>query len=1235
MKLLSASVVVAGTNSVALADCGLCGDETNAHGPYTCPNFDYKGYGLSKGYKPGENFPDNDFLGKLALADRKNADAFLNAPKSTTVTFLSDNSDSATAVSESDTLETTAALKEMKREEAARARDRKELQAMVNNVIARDDPGDPQLNYVHPDYLITPEENMQEYVRPAFRKDVHEVAYANQEKVLERREARAHQRAVDAEIARLEAKAAHQRDTQELKDMMRERVAEDLAKSDAVKSESDVKDLNLRHRGTEEVRDVAYDNRANINISDLEKLRVIGRNLSQADERRKARAADRDAKELKEMMKASLDANREQKRDERLSKAQELRERREALENAREAGKAETNADELRKTQAAANKIQSAVRARLARKKADRLAQRQAQIDADRELAEKLQAGYDAEDAPIRARLAALEERQRRLEEEEAREAEIREAMARVQREEEERRLAEQESRRHAAEAAGSGVADEESETEHWTLPQATAWNFKGFDLEYNAKRAQSWARQLEDLSVRKIECMLWLISTSYQQLQNAGKYAPSAQMAEAISDVVSIFPYSGTNSGVMNVYNAFENTDTADFVQDLERLGTSGLDGVLYFVANRYMDLLSNGKKAASAKFIELAKATVEHFDGVWEAEEAEIIPDNKDVVEAPRDPVNFKATDENIAETEQQETEQWNPPYRIFYAYTHEIPQGLRPTSKSMRYYNDPELFRADLRSLTVRRMEVIIYLANGIYKDGLKNGASPVSGEFAKCVEDVDNVFPKAGEGEPDARVLNVYNAFKNLLDKPNDNAISMQPFQKGFRALTPDEKTAALGDIAVVYLGMLQSGKTPASPVFVDWANTICKELNPDGFKKGQNNTVAKPEAPEMSSWKVPTDIITALSERFFGDLEVRKEFEVLTVRQLEAVIAFTAHALINRFDHCEEGSFPELADLARRVWVLVPSAWSRNDERISNMANAVKNAIDASKFESVLYSWRLRNVACFVSMVSDVYKEKLSEGFVAADGLFAEFAGKFCETFSVKYERGTSQERPGNENAVTATGKIAEVEPVEDSEWYIPYGLHKIYEKSVNIHEERNDRRVLLANWCKELRDLGIRRLEVVMYLAACQFGSRNTNEDRIGGRVRELGKKMSRDLSSDNNGGNERLANFHRALRNRQESIEEFYNGWNEPKTYEDSFLGGFKRLNAAEESIILGGVACAYRGKLREGKRPSHPLFVEYADEVCNFLNLDGWMGGEEYDDDMKHPVYTEFDNAVNPIDR
>ncbi len=913
MKLLSASAVVAGANSVALADCGLCGEGSHDRG--NCPHFDYKGYGRELNYygnilRP-EGTPltesDKDYIGRIAdnAKDKEKVlRNFLKTPTSSTISFAtptgdtasSDNTwsntetatqssdktagtsdklnalkfersqdleDSATTVSESDTAETATALEEMEREEAA-----VKIQSARRGQLARE---------------------------------------------------AARQRAVNAEIARLEEKAARRRDTQELQDMMRNRVAEDRGKSDRVSSQSDVRDLDLRHRGSEEAKGVAYDNRAEINISDREKIRILAENISQADERREARAARkakaRDREQLNSMMKASLEANREKERNERLSEARALSEGREALENAREARN--------RETAAAANKIQNAARGRLARKKAADLRKRQAQIDGDYELAKKLQAEYDAEDRQIRddrklaKKLQAeydAEDRQIRddrklakklqaeynaedaqiradrllAEQEQLRENLAAEPVAEAQngadfeyRSEQDQinadnLLAQQEQAReylgmNAQEPSNATatrevvVADEENETDRWTLPQATALNFRGFDFERMSSRRQAdtWARQLDNLSIRKLECMLWLVSTSYQQLQNAGRYAPSAQMAEAISDVNNIFPYSGTNAGIMNVYKAFENTDTAGFVQDLERLGKSGLDGVLYYIANRCMHLLLSGKKAASAKLIELEKAVVEYFNGVWEAKNAQVFGEENEtpgvdntepavVNENRREPqVSATAEVRGIVETERAEDTEWNIPYVL-----HEVlkwPVGSYKGGNNRRVYLGK--FNEALQDLGIRRLEVVMYLAASSYQAGKARGGA-LGNQVLKLAKDIyNNILPAASENKANARLVNWYHALENMHDERlyfgeldhygrysfenNDMNTYDASFQGAFRRITAGEQEVVLGKIATLYREKLREGKKPSTMLLVDFADQVCKELSLDGFFGGED------------------------------------------------------------------------------------------------------------------------------------------------------------------------------------------------------------------------------------------------------------------------------------------------------------------------------------------------------------------------------------------------------------
>ena len=57
--------------------------------------------------------------------------------------------------------------------------------------------------------------------------------------------------------------------------------------------------------------------------------------------------------------------------------------------------------------------------------------------------------------------------------------------------------------------------------------------------------------------------------------------------------DVDDIYHYTGTNAALVNVVNAWNNADKLEeFVTDLNKLGVEELNGVLYYIATRYMHL-------------------------------------------------------------------------------------------------------------------------------------------------------------------------------------------------------------------------------------------------------------------------------------------------------------------------------------------------------------------------------------------------------------------------------------------------------------------------------------------------------------------------------------------------------------------------------------------------------------------------------------------------------------------
>ena len=906
-----------------------------------------------------------------------------------------------------------------------------------------------------------------------------------------------------------EARLARERDTRDLNNMMKERVTREPkreVKSIVIMPEGGVADLEekLQGRRLEEAHQTARENQEKLKMSDEEKRQSREQTEMREVERLRKKS---DSKELQSLIaegRKVADA-REARREAAEKAAEEISGEdlqnlfngdadANKIQNAFRRHLARKKAAKLQKQQAAAQKITAALRKNMKRNQVERQAQRQKQIEEDRQFAEKLQAEYDAEDAQIKKDRqfaeklqaeydAEFAEEQRRLEKEADRIARE-DAAAKQQRIEE--------TMATTAEQETMLSADDEVETKHWKLPEVTASNFRGYNHESKASRfqANAWAKQLKDLSIRKIECIFWLISVRYNRLQEGGDYARLAQMAEAITDVDNIFPYGGTNAGVMNVYNALKNTDTADFCGDLEKLGRNALDGVLYQVASRYRRLLNDGKKAASQKFVDLARYAIEACGEDWQVEDVLLVPENKDVRPAPRalpnlgDLVNKASkSDKDIIETEASENLTWDPPYRVYYSYCENLMPGLHPSSKSMERFQDKDnrgrLYQDELRNLSIRRLEALIYLANMNYLLDLENGAMPVSQEIAGLVREVDCVFLNTGEGKANARVMNACNAFRNIVDEPNDNPVSRQPFQRGFRELTTHEKVTALGDMAVVYREMLRSGKRPASLAFVNWADAMCKALNLDGFANGE--------------------------DKF--------------------------HPVL-RFEEFESEAKPAVAP--------------KNDD-----------------LEPVI-------------TVGD--REELNHSM--ADGDI-----------------------------------ISESEPQEEQDWNLPS----------NPEGSKSS--------LEELEGLSIRRLEVVMYLAACQYGCRDRNELRGTDRAWEIAKRMRDDLfNGPRDEKNLRLYNAFLALKHQQALKQEFY-GYRGDGCYyyEDAFQGKFRRLRTGDAEAVLGIISMAYRIKLRHEHKPSHPLFVEFADQMCKQLSLDDWS--EEIEDEKsKHPEYPEFNNAATP---
>ena len=1163
MKLLSASAVVAGANSVALADCSLCGGRE--HGYWNCSNLDYEGYGRSIGYKRPEGTPltdrDRISIGRIAVDDTDKARVakFLHT-SSSIVSFPTPSS----GVTSSETTPQS----------------------------SNEKPGDSdKINTLK----FEREQNLEGSSTAGSVSDREEME--RQEAAIKRQAAIKIQRARRAQLAdreeteRAEAvqhlfgednmKAlARERDTKELKNMLNERreTARNLNGLGKTLDEKKKESIDLfgargleydaQRRGAEEARSVAEENREKINISEDDKTHIKVRNILDRDQKKEERVArERDREELQSMVADSLAKNRENKREalelrakdahlqahlkrnenalrkelaQQKADQEKARERdrkqlqsmvadslaknrenkREALElrakdahlqahlkrneNALRKELAQQEAERQGKIQehrknAAARKIAEALRANKERQKA----QRQAQIDSDYELAKKLQAEYDAEDAQIRAerRQAQIESDRQLAEQLHAEEvaaqiaADHQLAKETQEKFDEERRVAAMP--RQQEEFRQRAVGDSEAvETDRWSLPQMTQDQFKGFNFDSHVYQwqAKRWADQLKDLSIRKVECILWLVGLSYWDLLQDGGETGSTEIYEAVCDVKDLFPKTGpevkVSPAIMNVYNAFENTSPAVFEGELATLGSRELNGVLYTIAQQYAKLLENGKKAADKKLIALAKAAVEHFDRAWEAEDAEVFEesdareaDNTEsavVKENRQEPaVSATAGVQGIVETEAPETTTWNPPYRLYYAYCGNLKRGLRPSRKSMELFQDKEnreqVYQDALSKLTIRRLETIIYLAATAYECRATEGYVDINKaieDINKAIEDIRNVFPEGRQAQPNARVVNVWNALANMVDKPNDNPISMQPFQKGFTALTRIEQERAFIDMAIAYRKKLREGKRPASMAFVRLADAICKESHSDGFIDGKDNVHPElkfeefeneaktatvnsentnrnadvAEDPETNPWRMPEGVNRALmyDPNIDGTevlnegegLNVQAALQQLTVRQLEAVIGLSAYVYKSRsgvkdaYERVDTAISNEMLEKAGKLWSLILSAPKGDNERLLHVYNALRSASNAKSLTEDLNALPLRKVESFLGIAFLVYNDKLRHGVVPADEAFATATDEVLELLHMNYDEEEAPAEDEIRHGALEDDNRALVEPIE-------------------------------------------------------------------------------------------------------------------------------------------------------------------------------------------------------------
>ena len=1204
MKLLSASAVVAGANSVALADCGLCGDKTYDHGTDACPHFDYRGYGLSKGYKP-ETLPDNEFLGKLALADRKNADAFLNIPTSNASSLDNTWSNTETTIQSSN--EKPGASDKLNALKFERTQDLEDSATMVSE---------------------SDSEEMAELNR---RAEIHETRKADRVQnitagmVAEQTRGEDLQRLFNEENARKEEAAIAQKKAGRRTRAKRlgERAQNNIARRDAERTSGrDLQNLFDEDNARKEEARIAKTKEAR--ARDSEELQGMLKDY---------RGKSRDAIDLKAR---DLHLQAHLKRNENARK-KELRAQENAAEkiqNARRAQLARRKADLLRKQEEtrkdnAALKITEALRKNKERKEA----QRQAQINGDYELAKKLQAEYDAEDAQIRAdRLLAEQEQLREnlkaVPVEEAQNGEDFKYESEEAQSNSDSILAAQE---RTSVATSAGDTDEEVETASWTIPPFVRDAFRGYDLEYNRNRADRWARGLNRLSIRELEAMLWLVAVPCKQMMNEG-IRMEENIAEAVTAVDGIFPYSGTSAAILNVYNAFEHTETAEFSGGLERLGINELNAVLYYIADQYMHRLMSGKKAASNAFIQLAKAAFECFDAVWEADNAQVASDVS----------SEKTSDKNvganaIVENEKPETEEWDLPYRVYYAYCHEIPSNLRPTRVSMKYHTKPALFRNVLRQLSIRQLEAIIYKAVTWYVTTLQKSGESDSG-IIEPAKEVGNLFMEVGKDNSNPRLVNVYNAFTNANDHPNDNPISRQPFERGFKELTAEEQRNALLDIFSVYGADIINGSRPAHPAFVRFAAEFCKACNSDVFanvpltfeefgsdavtavhadkKDMPSDGIKEDEAPETSDWYYPSGLMDGMDyneEGIYSGRGFVNAFKGLSVRRQEVMLYLAAS-----YYRVKAGANNAMREGANAVFDIFPDSTLRKDAnaRVHNVYNALQHASEAPDALGFIYSFRTLGINSMHEALGDMaseYREKLRSGRRPADMAFVEFANAICrelrlDGFSFD-KRDTNPLQKFEEFGDVADATIASQEihvrsaaigtvdePAIDG-WEMPKGVYRALVFRYEGYYQNPDRETSNEGQGRDrvyatLNRLNVRQLEAVLVTVAKVYMQQvATKGGATFGAITEQAPEIVHRVTSAENGDNVRLVNVLETLRKAS------------GKADFESDIGQFE---IRQLEGFLGMVAEAYGEKLKGGAVPADEALLMFGKTICEEMYLE-----------------------------
>ena len=1055
LKLLSAATIVAGSNSFVLADCGLC--EEKDHDSNACPYFDYKGYAwqmwgnknaeVANPSTPGGRIfiarsamsPDNEKIAKPFL--RKNGE-------SVTTTETQENRESRLAPKIGETGNIAKKVEFFENAGKRRVATENERREAANRLASENkEPG-----------VVA--ENVKFYEEAEGRAARESAEIETGEAMEKLFDVNAAQR----ELAHREAAARAQRreeDHKELASMVADRVKSDRA--------TDRKErARLAQERAEIVTGKAMEKLFDVNAAQQELAhreaaanriqKAFRSQLERREEAARAQRREEDHKELASMVADRVNQSREEKRDARNKRTESLEKERVAQEEKqaewsrlvaeRLNGNSESRNTEtprvtqteesqggstLKDADASATKIQSLVRGRLARKRAARLQQDNSDLQFAKRLQAEEQAAFDAR----KRQIAADQEIAENLQHEQEKEAtpnHWNRAIAEL-----ELSGGHQASQQAAQNHQVDAGSDTEIEADNWRIPPCVKDAFRRYDHEDDRLRAERWARWIRPLSIRKLEAMLWLTSVVYEQNLNEG-YRSEEQMAKAVTAVDGLFPYDGNNAAILNVYNAFEHTETGEFNGGLEDLDLDELNAVLYYISMEYMRRLMDGKMPASDTLVHLAKTAVEYFDGEWEA---------KDVVPATGASANDRNTgsgnsgaSDGIVESESAEEESWS------------LPEGM--------YYNfDERSWSKSVQTLGIRRLEAVIQLAATSYVSRLQSeGSCAFTNTARELAEKLRNIL---NGDRLNARLLNVAKAVTLALDASDQ---TYDGFKYGLEHLDMKRVEAVIGVFASAYREKLRKGSRPADMAFVRFADEVCKALSLDGCFGGEDDypvmkfeefgdegrsvsvsanagdsqsrvpakTNEQIEAPETESWQMPAGIYAAMDtstgyiQRGFNEYghrlqdpagyqnekkkkKIKAQLRKLTVRQIEAVMEAASYVYVGMAG--EKGANAVYRTLLDEASEIVERVKSEANDRLKNVVRAGRLATNLGDFKDDLRSMQIREVNSFFLAVAQVYKGMIKRGAVPADDAFVQAADDILELFMMSADGDEDDENTGD------------------------------------------------------------------------------------------------------------------------------------------------------------------------------------------------------------------------------